>query len=157
MFDWAEDILPIEQVDGSAADTSPDELTPDISEVEEPSAVAPIEQVIEVYEGNQAKTDAVLHDIAQDVVTLSDAVEGVQGELEEVTSALAGVRSAEGDSETVYVVTLDDAQWQELRDVWGNVRPTIAVGLYLVLVLALLSAAILGNHLWVAVSKGWRK
>ena len=84
MFDWQEDILPIEQVDGSAADTSPDEQTPDISEVEEPSAVAPIEQVIEVYEGNQAKTDAALHDIAQDVVSLSDAVEGVQGELDEV-------------------------------------------------------------------------
>ena len=148
------DILPVEQLEDSP---STDEQTPDISEVGESSNLAPIEQVIEVYEGNQAKTDAVLRDIAQDVVALNESLEVVGDEVVEVKSALQGVESADEGDEVTYVVELSDAQWQELRDVWAQVRPTLQVCVYLALVVTLLTAALLGNRLWASFSKGWRK
>lgn len=57
----------------------------------------------------------------------------------------------------VVVMELSDGQWQELRESWGWCKAGFSVALFLGLVCTLLVAALFGNRLWSAFSKGWRR
>lgn len=57
----------------------------------------------------------------------------------------------------VVVMELSDGQWQEIRESWGWCKAGFSVALFLALVCTLLVAAIFGNRLWSAFSKGWRR
>lgn len=55
------------------------------------------------------------------------------------------------------VVTIDQSQWQEMQEAWQHVKNGLGIGLFLALLTSLVLAAILGNGLWGAFSRGWRR
>lgn len=104
----------------------------------------------------------------QDVqTTISDCdaktsaqLDGIAATLDSESQTLDAMLVKLGESnanETNSTVLIDDAQWAEMRESWLWAKNCAAVGLFLALVGVLMVAAIFGNKLWSAFSKGWRR
>lgn len=92
---------------------------------------------------------ADVQSLSTKVDTISQAVASDGQKIDSLSTAVA-----ENSASTV---TIDAGQWQEMRESWLYCKSGIQVGLFLVLVLSLIVAALFGNRLWSAFAKGWRK
>lgn len=131
-------------------------------EVEQPDAVEtaaaePVdyEQIADLVSGAvvEGMVEVGLDGVSSKVDGLTDDAAGLASDVAAVRSAvdeLGESTASEG------VVVIDDAQWREMQDAWGWCKQGLSVAVFLVLVLTLLVAAVLGNRLWAAMSEGWR-
>ena len=91
-----------------------------------------------------------------DVQSLSTKIDTIYSAVASNGQKIDGLSAAVAE-DSASTVTIDAGQWQEMRDSWLYCKSGLQVGLFLVLVLALIVAALLGNRLWSAFAKGWRK
>lgn len=128
--------------------------------VEEPD-VMPIDTSLEVVEDAvSAEVDVALdpsNDQSEVLRQINDRLDGLNAGLVALQDDVAAGAAADEDSETSSsVVVLDSTQWEEVREAWGWCKSGFSIALFLVLVCTLLVAALFGNRLWAAFSKGWR-
>lgn len=93
---------------------------------------------------------------SSDVQTISQKLDTVSAGVASVGQKADGI-SAALSSDAAPVVVIDGGQWSEMQDAWLWCKSGMQVGLFLVLLLSLCCAAMLGSRLWSAFSKGWRK
>lgn len=97
--------------------------------------------------------DAVVDAVEPQLRANGDAITILSSEVQQ----LRNEQATTNETQTMQVVALSDGQWQELHDTMVRYQQVSGVTLYLMLSLTLLVAAIFGNKLWEAFSKGWRK
>lgn len=135
-------------------------LAADIA-VDEPD-VLPVDSSLEVVDEGTANADIdVVMDPRNDqsdvLQQISDRLDGLNAGLVALQDGVAEGASADEDSETSSsVVVLDSVQWEEVREAWGWCKGGFSLLLFLSLVCTLLVAALFGNRMWSAFSKGWR-
>lgn len=113
---------------------------------------------------NNGVTDAQLRAVLDEyALARTSDVQSLSTKIDTISSAVAangekidGVSTAVAENSAT-TVTIDASQWDDMRESWQFCKQGIQVGLFLVLVLALVVAALLGNRLWDAFAKGWRK
>lgn len=112
----------------------------------------------------QPLTDAQLRAVLDEYgLARSDDVRNIDAKADAIAAAVSangqkvdGVAAAvAADGSTV--VLIDDSQWDTIETKWETAGKSMQVVLFLALVVALLLAAIFGNRLWGAFSKGWRR
>lgn len=128
--------------------------------VDEPD-VLPIDTSLEVVEDvESAEVDVALdpsNDQSEVLRQINGRLDGLNADLVALQDGVAEVASADEDSETSSsVVVLDSTQWEEVREAWGWCKAGFSLLLFLSLVCTLLVAALFGNRMWTAFSKGWR-
>lgn len=129
--------------------------------VDEPD-VLPVDSSLEVVgdETGDADIDVALdpsNDQSEVLRQISGRLDGLNEGLVALQDGVAEGSSADEDSETSSsVVVLDSTQWEEVREALGWCKAGFSVLLFLSLVCTLLVAALFGNRMWSAFSKGWR-
>lgn len=104
------------------------------------------------------KTNDEIRDVSAE---LKDEINGVAGQLDELGKSTedlrSEVRASNEQQQTAGTILVDDAQWSEMQQAWWQAKDTIAVALFLEIVITLLLAASLGCKMWDFFSKGWRR
>lgn len=112
----------------------------------------------------QALTDAQLRAVLDEYgLARSEDVRNIDAKADALASTVAAngqkidgvAASVASDGSTV--VLIDDSQWDTIETKWDTAGKSMQVVLFLALVIALLLAAIFGNKLWAAFSRGWRR
>lgn len=114
-------------------------------------------------QNTQGLTDAQLRAVLDEYALAKETdVQSNSQKLDTISSAVAangekidGV-SASVASDAASVVLIDSTQWGTMASKWDTLAQSMQVVLFLALVVTLLLAALFGNRLWSAFSRGWR-
>lgn len=135
----------------------PDETPTYDDAVEVVSLDEAMDAVVEVYEDRISDSDAAWDSVAHSVEALGSAVSSLSGQVTALDEDVRSVSEASpSESETVYYVALNEAQWSEAQQAWGWAKSCGSLILFLCLVSTLVLCSILGSHLWTHFSRGWR-
>ena len=102
--------------------------------------------VVETGNAQLERQDATLS-------VLTDKIDGV----DVAVRALAKAVSDEGDTTTSAVVVLDGEQWSVIQRCWGFAKGAGVVCLFTMVACTLFVCVLVGQRLWDAFSRGWRR
>ena len=130
-----------------------------ISQDASPDAADDTQQPTHLERTQEGSDDGKAKDYTKDFETVNTKLdmlgEGQTILYEQIGNATRGAEVEE--RATNETVSIDGAQWQEMRESWLWIKGAAGIALFYAMVVTLLVAAVFGSRLWSAFSKGWRR
>jgi hypothetical protein len=140
----------VSAADAEIVETDPTQSAPtNAGQSQEPAQTVDLSGVVD----GLARND---DDIKSVGAELGGKVDGVAGQIEVLRDEVRASNESSSDGQIATVV-VDDAQWSEMQQAWWQAKDTIALALFLEIVITLLLAASLGCKMWDIFAKGWRR